>query len=252
MGRRVARLGPARRLPRDRRASDGRMLRVPAELLRDRMAGVVPARRSISSAASTARHASIESTARQRDSLVTLGTLAAGLAHELNNPVAAAASRSVDALEAHLRHAALSLAGWPRGTSTRGSSPPSMSCAAGPPAAASVDPLARPTSRSSSPAGCAVRDVPDPWQLAGPARRRRARRTSRGASRWPRSCRRGRWSPALDLGDERLDRPGVCWPRSVKPTGRVSELVTAVVPTRSSTGRRCSRSTSPPGSTARW
>ena len=81
-----------------RGARAGRMLRLPAEALRAQMQEWFPlAVHLIGGLYGTAR--SIESTARQRDSLVTLGTLAAGLAHELNNPVAAA-GRAVDALEA--------------------------------------------------------------------------------------------------------------------------------------------------------
>jgi signal transduction histidine kinase len=81
-----------------RGASDGRMLRVPAEVLRDRLNAWFPfGRHLIEGLYHTAR--SIESTARQRESLVTLGRLAAGLAHEINNP-AAAATRAADALEA--------------------------------------------------------------------------------------------------------------------------------------------------------
>jgi signal transduction histidine kinase len=80
-----------------RGAAAGRVLRVPADVLRGLAQEWFPlAGHLIRGLFSTAR--SIESTARQRDALVTLGTLSAGLAHELNNP-AAAASRTVDALD---------------------------------------------------------------------------------------------------------------------------------------------------------
>jgi signal transduction histidine kinase len=81
-----------------RGAAPGRVLRVPAAVLRDRSDAWFPfGGHLIQGLYHTAR--SIESTVRQRESLVTLGTLAAGLAHELNNP-ATAATRAVDALEA--------------------------------------------------------------------------------------------------------------------------------------------------------
>ena len=80
-----------------RGAVPGRVLQVPAEVLRDRSHAWFPfAGHLIGGLYKTAR--SIESTARQRESLVTLGTLAAGLAHEINNP-AAAATRAVGSLE---------------------------------------------------------------------------------------------------------------------------------------------------------
>jgi signal transduction histidine kinase len=84
-----------------RGASIGRVLRVPAEVLRDWSNGLFPfGGHLIAGLYRTAR--SIESTARQRESLVTLGTLAAGIAHEINNP-AAAASRAVVGLETEFR-----------------------------------------------------------------------------------------------------------------------------------------------------
>lgn len=72
-----------------RAVTTGRILRVPAEVLRERIAAWFPlGGHLIEGLSRTAR--SIEATVRQRQSLVALGTLAAGLAHELNNPAAAA------------------------------------------------------------------------------------------------------------------------------------------------------------------
>jgi signal transduction histidine kinase len=74
----------------------GRLLRVPAEALGEVAREWFPfGVHLIAGLVNTVR--SIEAKARQRESLVALGTLAAGLAHEINNP-ASAATRAVDAL----------------------------------------------------------------------------------------------------------------------------------------------------------
>jgi signal transduction histidine kinase len=81
-----------------RGAAGGRVLRVPAEVLAQRVSEWFPlGKHLIEGVYGTAR--SIEATARQREALITLGKLAAGLAHEINNP-AAAAARAVDDLAA--------------------------------------------------------------------------------------------------------------------------------------------------------
>jgi signal transduction histidine kinase len=74
----------------------GRMLRVPAGALRERADAWFPfGVHLIRGLVGTVRR--IESVARQRESLVALGTLAAGFAHEINNP-ASAATRAAGAL----------------------------------------------------------------------------------------------------------------------------------------------------------
>lgn len=94
-----------------RAVADGRYLRVPAERLGEKAQEWFPfGVHMITGLVQTVR--SIEQTARQREPLVALGTLAAGLAHEINSP-AAAATRAADALQetaVQLRDSLLGLA----------------------------------------------------------------------------------------------------------------------------------------------
>jgi signal transduction histidine kinase len=79
-----------------RYVGENRVLRVPSEVLKDLCETWFPfGAHLIKGLYGGARN--IEATVRERESLITLGGLAAGLAHEINNP-AAATARSVTAL----------------------------------------------------------------------------------------------------------------------------------------------------------
>ena len=146
----------------------GRLLRIPSTALRERSAEWFPfAGHLIEGLYRTGR--AIEATARQRSALVTLGTLAAGLAHEINNP-AAAATRAVDALTSTF------------GDRARRSSPPWPAATISPDQFAALeelrgelrpvpddpDPLARADQEQELADWLGGQDVDDAWTLAGP------------------------------------------------------------------------------------
>jgi signal transduction histidine kinase len=93
-----------------RATTAGRILRVPVQALRALGEDVPVIRHLLDGLFHTARQ--IETSTRQREALVSLGTLSAGLAHEINNPAAAAirAAEALDSAIADSRLAARSLA----------------------------------------------------------------------------------------------------------------------------------------------
>ncbi len=93
----LAALERGKRMASVRAVSEAEVLRIPYGAVRDLLSGGPDAALGIIRTV-IGRLRGMEATLRQREKLAGLGTLAAGLAHELNNP-AAAIRRSVDALE---------------------------------------------------------------------------------------------------------------------------------------------------------
>ena len=207
-----------------RGARPGRVFRLSSDVLRDRFEDWFPfGAHLIGGLYHTAR--SIESTARQRSSLITLGTLAAGLAHELNNP-AAAATRAAEALAgasaavleslAWLAKNGISAAQFTALDDLRGDLPERVGY---------LDPLDLSDREQALQAWLARRGVTRPWELAATLARAGADR------RW--ADRVAEVLPGDDL------EPGLRWAASTaavgslltevrESTGRVSELVAAV------------------------
>ena len=220
VGRRTHRVGRRRRprrLPGDRpSATDGRALFARAR--RASSAGSSSewspfAKHMITGVYQTIR--SIDATARERESLVALGTLAAGLAHEINNP-ASAALRAVEALRNAVRlHARIARRAGRARHAGRGVPCRSTGCAsifrtAG--RRRRRDGHCRP--RGADRHWLEDRGIEVAWQMAPVLARVRGRpsvaRRARGGGR----RRRARSGAALDLEHDRHDRPA----RRAQPT----------------------------------
>ena len=145
----------------------GRLLRIPSMALRERAAEWFPfAAHLLEGLYRTGRV--IEATARQRSALVTLGTLAAGLAHEINNP-AAAATRSVDALHGAWAMVEASLGGLARKGITAGQFAELEALRAGiAPPTEELDPLVRSDLEQELADWLNREGVEEAWSLAGP------------------------------------------------------------------------------------
>ena len=192
----------------------------------------------------------IESTARQREALVALGTLSAGLAHELNNP-ASAATRAVDALQGTSELVLSSLAQLAApGHHRRAVHRPRRAAAAGqrPRAGAGRARPGRPRGRAERLAG-RPRRRPRLGDRPGAGGRRRRRRVvrrgrRRAAARLPRPR---RWT-----GSRRRCRPPRWCGRSRRPPAASPRWWRPCAPTRRWTAPRCRAPTSSRAWTARW
>jgi signal transduction histidine kinase len=150
-----------------RARTPSRLLRIPGTALREWLAERLPlAGHLIEGLYRTAR--GVEATARQRSALVTLGTLAAGLAHEINNP-AAAATRSVDGLHSSWAGVESSLGDLARMEITAGQFA-GLEALRGEivPPTEDFDPLARSDLEQELADWLDRKGVADAWSLAGP------------------------------------------------------------------------------------